>query len=340
MSSKHFEIENRSNEIILRDLGSRNGTKLNDSTVSGELPIADRSQVQAGHTVFAIAWESREEDWQTQLSSASMRRSALLSGSGSALFPRTSSSGYMNGGSGIASSVEGKGNGSSFVHSPEERVARAFLEVFHIGNLTGASGTPRVFERLYIPIDPTNTDSNRKIFPLEDFDFFAVINFCRLGVQPPPDIEWFPSFPDEDRTAATTPVVVTKRVWQERIRNNWLEKLVSVDGVIFLLADSTESPEWCAGRMNQGYRTALCSAVKRESQAIVSTHTRAGVQPWYSPTNLLMLIGTRTDVELSEWDHPKLRGIVFPHQASRMTFALSRADYSERLKANGFFHVA
>ena len=153
MSSKHFEIENRSNEIILRDLGSRNGTKLNDSTVSGELPIADRSQVQAGHTVFAIAWESREEDWQTQLSSASMRRSALLSGSGSALFPRTSSSGYMNGGSGIASSVEGKGNGSSFVHSPEERVARAFLEVFHIGNLTGASGTPRVFERLYIPIE-------------------------------------------------------------------------------------------------------------------------------------------------------------------------------------------
>jgi pSer/pThr/pTyr-binding forkhead associated (FHA) protein len=74
MSSKHFEVCNRIETIFVRDLNSRNGTRIFDEAIS-ERALSQSSRITAGKSVFEVAWEQSNEDWGTHAgSSISIRR--------------------------------------------------------------------------------------------------------------------------------------------------------------------------------------------------------------------------------------------------------------------------
>lgn len=54
VSSRHFQIEERSNGFFVRDLGSSNGTFLNDRLVRSA-PLRTGDRIQAGSTVFVFS---------------------------------------------------------------------------------------------------------------------------------------------------------------------------------------------------------------------------------------------------------------------------------------------
>ena len=91
MSSKHFEVVNRIEDFSIRDLNSRNGTKIKDEAIS-ELALTNPSTVKAGTSTFEVAWENSPEEWGTQIgSSVSLKRSGSMS-SGIAAMPMRNSS--------------------------------------------------------------------------------------------------------------------------------------------------------------------------------------------------------------------------------------------------------
>jgi hypothetical protein len=61
ISSVHFEIENRGDSAVLRDLGSRNKTYVNRNVVSTS-EVKDGDVIRAGATSFRIEWEAIDKD--------------------------------------------------------------------------------------------------------------------------------------------------------------------------------------------------------------------------------------------------------------------------------------
>jgi DNA-binding NtrC family response regulator/pSer/pThr/pTyr-binding forkhead associated (FHA) protein len=59
VSRNHAEIERRGRDIVLRDLGSRNGTKLNGERISGEVAIASGDEVAIGPASVVVTVTTR-----------------------------------------------------------------------------------------------------------------------------------------------------------------------------------------------------------------------------------------------------------------------------------------
>ncbi len=54
VSGRHFQIEEHAGQFVLRDLGSSNGTFLNDRAVRSA-PLRSGDRIQAGSTVFTFS---------------------------------------------------------------------------------------------------------------------------------------------------------------------------------------------------------------------------------------------------------------------------------------------
>jgi hypothetical protein len=129
MSSKHFEVCNRIETIFVRDLNSRNGTKIFDEAIQ-ERALSQSSRITAGKSVFEVAWEQSNEDWGTHAgSSISIRRNFSSSG-----FPSSSQSPLSGdsangqsigsiGSTGMQAESQGLGANPSAHGSFDERIA-------------------------------------------------------------------------------------------------------------------------------------------------------------------------------------------------------------------------
>lgn len=64
-SRQHFQVKEHNGTVYVRDLGSQNGTQLNDRSIEKPTPIEDGDKIQAGETIFTYqdrdAPEGKEE---------------------------------------------------------------------------------------------------------------------------------------------------------------------------------------------------------------------------------------------------------------------------------------
>lgn len=116
----------------------------------------------------------------------------------------------------------------------------------------------------------------------------------------------------------------------------WFERLASVDGVSFVVTDSSRSPEGILSQFNRGFRDMLLRSKREESSNGNSEDTSVGVLPWYSPMELLTAIGTRSEESLANWIPAVVEGLVFPIRPSRLNFALVRPGIRTALRDRGF----
>ena len=54
LSARHFEIDHRSNEFFITDLGSTNGTRLNGETLTQTSKLRNGDRIEAGKTTFVF----------------------------------------------------------------------------------------------------------------------------------------------------------------------------------------------------------------------------------------------------------------------------------------------
>lgn len=55
MSRRHFEIVERGDAYVIRDLQSRNGTTINGRPLTGEATVGSGDTIRAGETIFIFA---------------------------------------------------------------------------------------------------------------------------------------------------------------------------------------------------------------------------------------------------------------------------------------------
>ncbi|NMC69663.1 MAG: FHA domain-containing protein, partial [Myxococcales bacterium] len=60
LSAEHFEVSARGGEVVVRDLGSTNGTFVNGVRLGGSRVLADQDVVRAGRCVFAFQADAGE----------------------------------------------------------------------------------------------------------------------------------------------------------------------------------------------------------------------------------------------------------------------------------------
>lgn len=54
LSARHFEIENRDGEFLVRDLGSTNGTRVNGQMLNRASKLQNGDRIEAGETTFVF----------------------------------------------------------------------------------------------------------------------------------------------------------------------------------------------------------------------------------------------------------------------------------------------
>ena len=342
MSSKHFEVCNRIETIFVRDLNSRNGTKIFDEAIS-ERALSQSSRITAGKSVFEVAWEQSNEDWGTHAgSSISIRRnfsSSSIPPSPPNPLPGDSVYGSPIGSvisTGMQADARGASTNLSAYGSFEERIAGLCLELFHASVILKQAASAPIFERLYNwSKPPAAGESFLSDFYLTNLDFFAVASFSKLGVANPVNLPWYPLFPGIDPSSAVAPIAIPKRAWLEGCHMRWFERLASVDGVSFVVTDSSRSPEAILSQLNRGFRDNLHST-REESLNGNIEDTHEGILPWYSPMELLTAIGTRSEESLANWIPSAVQGLVFPIRPSRLSFALVRPGIRSALRDRGF----
>ena len=76
MSRRHARLIVDVNGALLEDLGSKNGTFVNDRRVAGPMPIVDGDQVRIGSLLFTfrIAQGTETTETQSSRSGARLRR--------------------------------------------------------------------------------------------------------------------------------------------------------------------------------------------------------------------------------------------------------------------------
>jgi len=347
MSSKHFEVCNRIENFFVRDLNSRNGTKVFDEAIS-ERSLTDTSKITAGKSTFEVAWESNHEEWGTQAGSSVSIRRGSSSFLGTPHIPRSShpdsAYGSSPGGSqlGSISQFDSKMMPTNFAiySSLEERVAAICLDLFHASTNQRREETALVLERLYNwSRQPSPGESFLSDFYLSNLDFFAIASFSKIGVDNPSNIAWYPLYPALDPASSISPVAVPKKAWLENCHTKWFDRLSNVDGISFVLTDSLTSPEWVLSQLNRGFRDLISPATREEPNGGASGKS-SGILPWYSPVELLSTIGTRSEESLAGWIPPAVQGLVFPIRMSRLSFAFVRPETGAALRERGFLSAS
>jgi hypothetical protein len=214
-----------------------------------------------------------------------------------------------------------------------------FLDLFHTAMGPTNDSSPARFERLYNwSRSPAPGESFLSDFYLSNLDFFAIASFSKLGVENPQNISWYPLFPSVDPTSTLAPIAIPKRAWLENCHIRWFDRLSSVDGVSFVLADSSTSPDGLMHQLNRGFNTLLTQPSREDptSHGLGSYQEYSGILPWYNPMELLSAIGTRREDSLANWIPTTVHGIVFPIRVSRLSFALARPSSAKALRERGF----
>jgi len=343
MSSKHFEVCNRIETIFVRDLNSRNGTKIFDEAIQ-ERALSQGSRITAGKSVFEVAWEQSNEDWGTHAGSSISIRRNFSSSAFPPSSPNLPSGESANGQSigsivstGMQAEAQSLGTNPSAHGSFDERIAGLCLELFHASVVLKQAASAPIFERLYNwSKPPASGESFLSDFYLTNLDFFAVASFSKLGAANPVNLPWYPLFPNIDPSSAVAPIAIPKRAWLEGCHMRWFERLASVDGVSFVVTDSSRSPEAILRQLNRGFRDMLLRSTREESTNGNSEDTPEGILPWYSPMELLTAIGTRSEESLANWIPSAVEGLVFPIRPSRLSFALVRPGIRLALRDRGF----
>lgn len=338
MSSKHFEVCNRLENFCVRDLNSRNGTKIFDESIS-ERSLTQSSTVTAGKSVFEIAWEPSQEEWGTQAgSSISIRRSGSSLGPAlSTPLPTDFSPGSLSHASPSQLDVRLAPTNMSIMGSIEERLAGICLDLFHATTSSRREpGEIKSFQRLYNwSKPPLPGESFLSDFYLTNLDFFAIASFSKLGVPNPTDHAWYPLYPSVDPASAILPIAIPKRAWLEGCHLRWFERLCSVDGISFVLTDSSRSPDWLMAQLNQGFSDLLTHPNRSAVGEQVATKV-SGIVPWFNPLEILMACGSRSDESLSQWIPTGVEGLVFPVRSTRLSFALVRPGIASALREREF----
>jgi len=68
VSRRHARIEIDATRATVEDLGSKNGTYVNDQLVSGATPVADGDQVRLGSLLFTFRLSQPSQSTETQSS--------------------------------------------------------------------------------------------------------------------------------------------------------------------------------------------------------------------------------------------------------------------------------
>lgn len=344
MSSKHFEVCNRIEHYFVKDLNSRNGTKVLDEAITSEKSLNQTTRISAGKSLFEVAWEPTNEEWGTQAgSSISIRRSST-----NFTAPPNPSRAPL--GDGPLSSTPGSVSQSDFRVAPtnmsvysalDERIAAICLDMFHASISARRDGLAPVFERLYNwSKHPLQVESFLSDFYLSNLDFFAIASFSKLGIPNPGNLFWYPIFPGVDPNAAASPVAIPKRAWLENCHLRWFDRLSNVDGISFVVTDSSSSPDLLLSQLNRGFRSLVSQSAGEDLKSQGSGEIGPGVFPWYSPMELLATIGTRTEEGLANWLPPVVQGLVFPIRPSGLSFAFVRPGIAGALRERGFRAVS
>lgn len=337
MSSKHFEVCNRLEHFCIRDLNSRNGTKIFDESIS-ERSLTQSSTISAGKSVFELAWEPSNEEWGTQAgSSISIRRSGSSIGPAVNTPMPTDFSPGLPQSAGSHLDVRSAPTNLSIMGSMEERLAGICLDLFH-ASVSGRKepGFSGGFQRLYTwTKPPTPGESFLSDFYLTNLDFFAIASFSKLGVPNPVDHAWYPLYPSVDPASTIFPIAIPKRAWLEGCHIRWFDRLCNVDGISFVLTDSSRSPEWLMAQLNRGFSELLATG-NRSTPGEQAEAQVPGLVPWYSPLEMLMACGSRGDESLSRWIPSTVEGIVFPVRSTRLSLALVRPSVAPMLREREF----
>jgi len=343
MSSKHFEVVNRIEDFSIRDLNSRNGTKIKDEAIS-ELALTNPSTVKAGTSTFEVAWENTPEEWGTQIgSSVSMKRSGSLSGNIAAMPIRSSSSVFSTApgeNSQISSYITGEHEVSKAERSQdlvlESLFADQCLRLFHPPGRIPAGVDD--FQRLYYR--PGASDAASSFFHerlLGNLSFFAIANFAKIGVENPSTLPCYPLFPNLDSQARCTPVAIARKPWIESCQSRWATRLASLDSLIILLSETSVSPEALLQQIHLGAKPFAMNASPEDPLSTgMSSHDPLGIFPWYEPSKLMMLIGSKPERGLRQWIPSDISGILIPHGMSHTTYAIVRPRYAGLLLEAGF----
>lgn len=341
MSSKHFEVCNRLEHFCVRDLNSRNGTKIFDESIS-ERSLTQSSTISAGKSVFEIAWEPSNEEWGTQAgSSISIRRSGSSLGLAVNTPIPTDFSPGLPQSPGSQLDVRSAPTNLSIMGSMEERLAGICLDLFHASvSSRKQPGIVGGFQRLYTWTKPPMPgESFLSDFYLTNLDFFAIASFSKLGVPNPVDHAWYPLYPSVDPASTIFPIAIPKRAWLEGCHIRWFDRLCSVDGISFVLTDSSRSPEWLMAQLNRGFSELLSTGNRSTAGEQAETHV-PGLVPWYSPLEMLMACGSRGDESLSRCIPSAVEGIVFPIRSTRLSLALVRPSVAPMLREREFRSVS
>jgi len=340
MSSKHFEVCNRIEHFFVRDLNSRNGTKIFDEAIT-ERSLNQTSRITAGKSIFEVAWEVVNEEWGTQAGSSVWgRRGSSHMLATPPQKPQSPDSAFGSS-PGSGSHLESRliPTNLSVYSSLEERIAAICLDLFHASTGPKKEVTLNGFERLYNWSKiPTPGESFLSDFYLSNIDFFAIACFSKLGVENPSTIAWYPLFPTVDPSSTVAPIAIPKRAWLENCHTRWFERLSSVDGISFLITESISSPEWLLSQLNRGFRDLLAQGIRDDQNAtgFSSSEGSTPILPWYSPQELLSTIGAYSEESLSRWLPPAVQGLAFPIRSSRLSFAYVRPGAAGVLRERGF----
>lgn len=228
----------------------------------------------------------------------------------------------------------------SIMGSMEERLAGICLDLFH-ASVAGRKepGSVGSLQRLYTWTKPPMPgESFLSDFYLTNLDFFAIASFSKLGVPNPVDHAWYPLYPSVDPASTIFPIAIPKRAWLEGCHIRWFDRLCSVDGISFVLTDSSRSPEWLMAQLNRGFSELLTTGNRSTAGEQAEAHV-PGLVPWYSPLEMLMACGSRGDESLSRWIPSAVDGIVFPIRSTRLSLALVRPSVAPMLREREFRSV-
>jgi len=56
ISRRHARIRVQGKQVLLEDMGSTNGTKINKKRIKGSVPLTNGGQFVVGHTTILVTW--------------------------------------------------------------------------------------------------------------------------------------------------------------------------------------------------------------------------------------------------------------------------------------------